>query len=272
MSLHTQTVPGGPGRMVFLHGLMGRGKNFTRIAKDLSDDYTSLLVDLPDHGQSPWSKTFDYFRMADTAAAAIRSWLAVDPQGPGTVVLVGHSMGGKVAMELALRHQDLISHLIVVDISPVRASGSEDFDKLLGALEAIDLDRLESRAQADEQLRGPVPQLATRGFLLQNLRPSRDDTGAVRFAWQPNLALLHASLDRLADFPDPHTGPYPGPVLWIKGERSSYVLPAYTAEMRRYFPRCTKITIKGAGHWVHAEKPAEFVSAVRAFLDRSTDR
>lgn len=265
IELHTQQVAGGAGRLVFLHGLFGRGKNFMRIAKAMSTTHTSLLVDLPNHGASPWTETFDYLDMADCVAANLRA----DFARHGAVDLVGHSMGGKVAMLVALRHPDLVASLVVVDMSPVRAEGSEDFPHLLGALAGLDLSTLQSRTQADELLKPEIPALATRGFLLQNLRAVTGPDGHRGFAWQPNLRLLHDSLSTIAGFPDPHAPAFGGPVLWVAGERSSYVLPEYEPRMRELFPHTTKITIKGSGHWVHAEKPEAFVSALQAFFTRT---
>lgn len=264
MRLHTREVPGGPGRLVFLHGLMGRGKNFARIAKAMADTHTSLLVDLPNHGESPWTDAFSYLDMADTVAENLREDFAAN----GPIDLVGHSMGGKVAMLLALRHPELVRRLVVVDMSPVSTTGGEDFPHLLGALAGLDLGALKSRSQADALLADDIPALATRGFLLQNLRPRPDD-GGPRFSWQPNLALLRASLTQLGQFPDPQAPPFTGPVLWVAGQRSSYVLPEYEPRMRELFPRTTRITIKGAGHWVHSEKPGEFTSALQAFFART---
>ncbi|GAB2560349.1 alpha/beta fold hydrolase [Leucobacter ruminantium] len=257
--IHSAVVGDDSGhRVVFLHGLFGRGKNFTTIASGLRPELQSLLVDLPNHGQSGWTESFDYAEMADLVAAHLRAGFAAE----GPVDVVGHSMGGKVAMILALRHPDLVRRLVVVDIAPVaRTSSGTDFRHLLGALAALDLGSLEKRTDAAEALRGPIPNGTVRGFLLQNLKREGDG-----FRWEPNLGLLRSELDTIMDFPDQGDRTFPGPVLWIDGERSDYVTDADESAMRRLFPRTRRTTVRGAGHWVHAEAPDVVVAALRAFL------
>jgi len=247
-----------PHRVVFLHGLFGRGKNFSRIAKALEPEAQSLLVDLPNHGASAWTDEVAYVQMADSVAAHLRA----DFAATGAVDVVGHSMGGKVAMVLALRHPDLVHHLVVIDISPSRAaSGPGEFQRLLDSLATLNVDELESRTQADQQLQDLIPQPGTRGFLLQNL--VRTDDG---FRWEPNLDLLRASLDTITDFPDCGDEQFSGPVLWMGGSESAYITDADEPTMRGLFPYTVRMTIDGAGHWVHSEKPAETVEALRDFL------
>ncbi len=264
--LSTSEVGAGSRRVVFLHGLMGRGKNFTSIAKALADDFRSLLVDLPNHGDSGWTEDFDYAETADIVAAQLRAGFAAD----GPVAVVGHSLGGKVAMVLALRHPELVSALVVVDISPVpRDDGEGEFEHLLGTLSALDLAALDSRTDADEALSEPIGDARVRGFLLQNLRRVKDaDSGRSSFAWQPNLHMLYRALPQIGGFPDPGGAQYEGPVLWVAGGDSDYVRDEDADSMRELFPRTTRISIKGAGHWVHSERPEEFISTVRWFLTR----
>jgi pimeloyl-ACP methyl ester carboxylesterase len=276
--LHSATVDGparsaqsgadaAPHRVVFLHGLFGRGKNFTRIASGLLPEAQSLLVDLPNHGQSGWTTRFDYLEMADLVAAHLREGFASD----GPVDVVGHSMGGKVAMVLALRHPDLVRRLVVIDISPAASASSRgDFVHLLSALAGLDLATLERRVDAHERLREAIPNETVRGFLLQNLRRTEAGDPAERagadFAWEPNLRLLHEEIQTVMGFPDMRGGVFDGPVLWIRGDRSDYVSDADGPAMRELFPRTRRMTVRGAGHWVHSEKPDEVVAALRAFL------
>lgn len=257
MTIHATQVGESGERVVFLHGLFGQGKNFTQIAKALQPDLTSLLVDLPHHGRSAWSERVDYLEMADAVAEFLRGGFAAD----GPVHLVGHSMGGKVAMVLALRHPDLIDRLVVVDISPGDSDGSGEFEHLLDSLAAIDLAKVERRSEADEALQEPIPNRTVRGFLLQNLRAGEDGG----YAWQANLEVLRRDLGAIGGFPQ-LTATFDKPVLWVAGETSPYVQEADEAEMRRLFPRTRLVTIKGAGHWVHSEQPEAFVSALRVFL------
>lgn len=247
-------------RLVFLHGLFGRGKNFATIGKALQPEFRSLLVDLPNHGRSAWTEDFDYVQMADAVAGHLRAGFAQD----GPVDVLGHSMGGKVAMVLALRHPDLVRKLIVEDISPVgTGSGRSEFDHLLSALKDVDLGSVRSRADADTALQDRIPERGVRGFLLQNLTRTADG-----FVWEPNLDLLHGQLDTIMGFPaDQVEGQsFDGPVLWMGGEKSTYVKDEDEPVMEGYFPRTLRVTVKGATHWVHSDQPESFTAALRTFL------
>ncbi|MDP3968987.1 MAG: alpha/beta fold hydrolase [Nocardioides sp.] len=247
---------GGGAPVVFLHGLFGQGRNFTQIAKAMQPEFRSLLVDLPDHGRSDWTEEFSFEGVADLVAEELRSGFAAD----GPVHLVGHSMGGKVAMLVALRHPELVDRLVVVDISPVANEGTGEFEHLLDSLRGLDLEALERRSDADEQLSGPISDARVRGFLLQNLRSDADGYG-----WQANLDLLRRDLPAIGGFPEVE-GSFDHPTLWMAGERSPYVKDEHEPAMRALFPRVMQVTIKGAGHWLHSEQPEAFVSALRTFL------
>lgn len=259
-SLHTTTVGEDGPAVVFLHGLFGQGKNFTQIAKGLLPEYRSVLVDLPNHGRSGWTEHLDYAEMADLIAEDLRSGPAADQP----VHLVGHSMGGKVAMVLALRHPELIDKLVIVDISPVSRSGSMgEFEHLLDSLAQVDLNTLASRREADEQLQDPIPASMTRGFLLQSL--AREDG---EFRWLSNLGLLRAELEVIGGFPEFGEEQFTGPVLWIAGAESPYIKDEHRPEMRALFPKAHLIRLKDAGHWVHAEQPDAFISVLQHFFQK----
>jgi pimeloyl-ACP methyl ester carboxylesterase len=236
---------------VFLHGLLGQGKNWSTIAKALLPA-SSLLVDLPDHGRSPWSNDVSYESMADAVAELLRS-MAVP------VTLVGHSMGGKVAMLVALAHPELIGRLAVVDISPSERNAGE-FVRYLDAMLAIDLPHVASRADADAQLLAAAPDPVVRGFLLQGLQ--RTDVG---WAWLPNLEGLRRGIARIGGWPVV-SGTYDGPVLWMGGDRSDYVTRDELPTMRALFPRVRLVVVKGAGHWVHADQPAVVADTLRQWV------
>ena len=242
--------------VVFCHGLFGQGKNWTGIAKQLTDDYRVLLVDMPHHGRSPWRDTFDYVSAADEVAGLLS---ADDP-----VTLVGHSMGGKIAMLVALRHPELVDRLCVVDVSPVGYQHGSEFAGYIEAMQAIDLSSLERRGDADEQLEEAVPNATVRSFLLQNLRHHGDT-----WSWQANLDVLGRDLDELAGWPEDRlegTAAYARPVLWVAGQNSGYVQDDYAPAMDRWFPKNRRVTVKGAGHWLHSEQPEVFVQVLRRFL------
>lgn len=263
MSLQTRTIGESGPRVAFLHGVLGQGRNWTEIAKDLVADpgIRATLVDLPNHGRSDWTEDFSYVAMADAVADELRA-LAPDE----TWVVLGHSMGGKVAMILALRHPELMRALIVVDIAPFSYGSVErDFTTIIRALRGLDLDAVASRGDADKRLTAAIPNPGTRGFALQNLRRGRETP----WVWQANLDLLQANLAALGGWPDDIAEPgttYDGPVMWLNGADSIYVQPKVVPVMRELFPTTRTVTVKGAGHWVHTDEPEVFVSSVRAFL------
>jgi pimeloyl-ACP methyl ester carboxylesterase len=258
-ALHTTSYGEHGGRVVFLHGLFGQGRNWTGIAKALASDHRVLLVDLPDHGRSAWTEQFDFFEVADTIASAI------EEQDPGEpVTLIGHSLGGKVAMVLALTHPALVERLCVVDIAPVVYQRMSEFAGYIDALCGLDLEALTQRADADAALAPAVPNSVVRSFLLQNLRREGDD-----WRWQPNLQGLKRDLAVLGSWPEERLAgiaPYGGPVLWVGGAKSDYVTDAYAPAMDRWFPQNRRVTIKNAGHWVHSEQPEVFGEVVRRFV------
>jgi pimeloyl-ACP methyl ester carboxylesterase len=258
-------------RVVFVHGLFGQGKNWTTIAKGLADGHRVTLLDLPNHGHSPWTDRVDYLDMAELVATELE-------QFGEPVTLVGHSMGGKVAMQLALRRPELLRALVVVDIAPVEyplqggRTDDEDeeaspFAAYIDAMREMDLDALTSRDDADQTLRAAVPSRMVRSFLLQSLVREESGTGG-GWRWRLNLDLLDRDLGELRGFPDPPPGSsFDGPVLWIAGANSTYVLPEDRPHMDALFPSTRLVKIKDAGHWVHSEQPEVFVETLRLFLD-----
>ncbi|TQJ49945.1 alpha/beta fold hydrolase [Phycicoccus sp. SLBN-51] len=257
MSLHTTDLGDRGSRVVFCHGLFGQGKNWTQVGKQLATDHRVTLVDMPHHGRSSWPEEFDYVDVADRVAQLLD---ADDP-----VTLVGHSMGGKAAMVLALRHPELVARLCVVDMSPVDYGGhAGEFRRYIDAMQGMDLDAITTRAEADAALVDAVPNNTVRSFLLQNLR--RDGDG---WRWQANLEVLGRDLAELGGWPEDDlagTSPYEGPVLWVAGETSPYVSDEFAPAMERYFPRVRRVTVKGAGHWVHSEQPEIFLEVLRRFV------
>lgn len=259
-----QTVLGDHGdRIVFLHGLFGQGKNWTSIGKGLAEDHRVLLLDLPDHGRSDWTERLSYSAMAGAVAHTLAE------MAPGERwTVIGHSMGGKVAMWLTLTRPELVERLCVVDMAPVDYHGLTSFGRYVEAMRSVELPDLRHRADAEAALTELVPDPVIRGFLLQNLRRESGPDGA-RWRWQMNLRLLGDQLDALSGWSSPQTAPYPGPVLWIAGADSDYVRTEYAPAMRDLFPAVRTITIKRAGHWVHAEQPEVFSTVLRRFVDQS---
>jgi pimeloyl-ACP methyl ester carboxylesterase len=238
-----------PPRFVLLHGLFGRGRNWMRIAQGLQPQGGSVLVDLPNHGASPWTDEISFPSMAEAVNAEIEALHQ-------PVVLVGHSLGGKVAMWAALTRPDLFAGVAIVDISPTDSGQVSAFGPYIEAMRAIDLATLPSKAAADQQLTAAVPSPAVRQFLLTNLR----DRGG--WSWQPNLDLLAASLPQLAGWPDAGERRFDRPTTWIVGEQSHYYRPDDLAAVRRHFPMAEPVVVPGAGHWVHADNPEAVITAL----------
>lgn len=256
--LYTEVVGVGRPRFAFLHGLFGRGRNWAGIAQALADTgRASVLIDLPNHGRSHWTDRFDYPSMAAEVADEIELRLG----SAASLILVGHSMGGKVAMLTALSRPALVSGLAVIDIAPGPSGQVGTFAPLISAMRAVDLTSLRSRADAEAAMIAAVPEEHVRLFLLQNLRRRP------RWHWQPHLDLLDSALAEVAGWPDVGTASYPGPVRWITGERSTYVRTADEPEMRRLFPATRRVVVPDAGHWVHADDPEAVISALLDLAD-----
>src|ERR687890_790483 len=269
--LSGRTIGDAGPRVAFVHGLFGQGKNWTTIARRLAEEGRRVtLLDLPNHGHSPWTDRVDYLDMAQLVAAELES--SGEP-----VTLVGHSMGGKVAMQLALRRPELLRALVVVDIAPVtyplKGGRTDDPDEeaspfaaFIEAMRTMDLEGLRTRDEADQALRAAVPSRMVRSFLLQSL--VREGAGG-GWRWRLNLELLERDLGELRGFPEPPPGAsFDGPVLWVAGANSTYVLPEDRPHMDALFPTTRLVRIKDAGHWVHSEQPEIFLTTLRLFLER----
>lgn len=243
--------------VVFLHGLFGSGRNWLGIAKALSPRFDVILADLRNHGDAPWNPDAGYEALAADVAALL------DRLELPRVRLVGHSMGGKAAMVLALTAPERVERLVVVDIAPVNYGPG--LDGLLESMRALDLRDITRRADADRALAPAVPDPAVRAFLLQNLEP-RDG----RLAWRLNLDALAAAMPVIRGFPDlPTSAAFAGRTCLIRGESSDYVRPDHEPVIRRLFPNADLHTVAGAGHWVHAERTEAFLEVLTGCLDPS---
>ena len=252
MRLHLRQLGHGE-PLVVLHGLFGSGENWLSVASPLTERFRLYLLDLRNHGQSPHDERIDYPLMA----ADVREFFATENLDAAT--LLGHSMGGKVAMRLALDEPSLVKKLIVADVAP--RAYPRAHDAIFAALLALDLTAFERRQQIEEALGQQIPSLAMRRFLLKNL--GRDDGG--RFFWKMNVRSLYENYDRLCQAVNGQ-GPFEGPTLFLRGGKSAYITPADETEIRRQFPAARIATISSGGHWIHADAPDEFVRLVLAFL------
>ena len=263
--LHTLAAGTSGPRIAFLHGLFGQGRNWSQIAKALSgpdgDQAQCLLVDMPDHGHSPWSDHFSLQAYAASVAATLRA------TAPGERwTLVGHSLGGKVAMIVALSQPDLIERLAVIDIAPRHYRSHQWFVDYVNVMRALPLDTLPDRASANAALAQHIPDPAVCAFLLQNLR--RHGTA---WSWQINFDVLArpgTGPAGVAGWPTADATAYPpfrGPVAWVAGAESTYITDRDAEPMRALFPRVTQVTVKDAGHWVHSDQPEVVTQILRRF-------
>ncbi len=237
--------------ILIIHGLYGSGRNWGVIAKRLSDRGKIVAVDLRNHGDSFWSDSHGYPEMAADLAEVIEA------QGMSMDV-VGHSMGGKAAMVLALTRPDLVNRLIVADIAPVAYTHSQI--QFIDAMRSVDLSRVEKRSDAAAQLAAHVQDPSLQAFFTQSL-----DVKGKR--WTLNLDALANEMPKILGFPDV-TGRFEKPTLFLSGAESDYVTPDHRPAIKALFPKARFAKLPGAGHWLHAEKPRAFEASVRAFLDQ----
>lgn len=248
--LHTirHGSPGPHPPLLIAHGLFGSARNWGVIAKRLSDTRQVVAVDMRNHGSSFWSDSHSYPDLATDLAAVLG-------QLPTLADVLGHSMGGKAAMTLALTQPDLVRRLVVADIAPVAYTHTQQ--PQIDAMRRVDLAHVANRAEAEAQMQATSPAIAA--FLLQSL-----DLAERR--WRVNLDVLERDMGQITGWPAV-TGHFPRPALFLAGADSDYVRPEHRATIRALFPRARFARITGAGHWLHAEKPREFEETVRAFLD-----
>jgi pimeloyl-ACP methyl ester carboxylesterase len=240
--------------VVILHGLLGSARNWSSFARRLGASHRVFALDLRNHGASPWADAMSYDQMADD----VRAFLA--RQGLSSAAVIGHSMGGKVAMRLALTQGQQVERLVVVDIAPV--AYRRGFNAYVEAMRDLDLSGINRRAEADALLADKVADRGVRGFLLQNLASGEDG-----LAWRVALQALSDNMPAIMSFPGPPAGArYGGLALFVAGGRSDYVRPEHHAEILRLFPHARIETIPDIGHWVQAEAPDRFFELVADFL------
>jgi pimeloyl-ACP methyl ester carboxylesterase len=254
--LYFQDYPGPSGSppLVLLHGLFGSSANWRGIAKRMSDSRRVLAVDMRNHGRSFNDEQMTYPAMAGDILDTLKA------QGIGRADLLGHSMGGKAAMVVALEHPEKVNRLIVVDIAPVIYTHTHL--PLIEAMMRIDVAGLKSRSEADEELEGSIEDRATRQFLLQSLEKTGEG-----YRWRLNLEALKRAMDDLVGFPDAAGSVFDGPTLFLYGAGSDYVQAEHRPRIERYFRNAEYEAIDNAGHWVHADQPGALVQSVRHFLE-----
>ncbi len=241
--------------LLIVHGLFGSGRNWGVIARNLADVRETVTLDMRNHGSSPRAPTQSYADMAGDLAEVIET---LSELRGGPVDVLGHSMGGKASMVLALTRPDLVRRLVVADIAPV--AYSHDQIQNIDAMRAFDLTGLTSRGEADRRLALTIPDPALRAFFLQSL-----DLKVSPARWRLNLDVLEAEMPLIVGWPAVK-GSFAGAALFLSGGDSRYVLPQHRPAIRAMFPKSRFAKLAGVGHWLHAEKPREFEETVRVFL------
>lgn len=246
--------------LILLHGLFGSLDNLGGVARGLQEHWQIHALDQRNHGKSPHTDTMTYPEMADDVLAYM------DAQGLDKASLLGHSMGGKVAMQVALKAPERVEQIIVADISPVTYKPRHD--NVLAGLKSVDLENVQSRQDADKQLAEHVEEAGVRQFLLKNLAPVSDDQkneSSARYQWRLNLPVIDSAYEDLSAAPE-GDGPFNGPVLFIKGADSAYIQTKHRDIISKLFPNAELRIIDGTGHWLHAEKSETFIALCRRFL------
>ncbi|XOV66780.1 MAG: alpha/beta fold hydrolase [Fluviicola sp.] len=237
--------------LMILHGLFGFSDNWQTHAKKLADYYRVILVDLRNHGRSDWSDEFSYEIMADDVLELCDDLELED------LVLVGHSMGGKVAMQVAAKREELLSKLVVVDMG-IKGYPMHH-DHIIEGIKAVKIDAIDARSEADDQLKEHIDSYGVRQFLLKNMYWKEKG----KLAWRMNLSVLEREMPNiLSGF---EADEIFTPTLFIRGAMSNYILDEDIPSIEAQFPDVEIITIEDAGHWVHAEAPEEFQEALLGF-------
>lgn len=239
--------------VILLHGLFGSLRNLSQVSKALADHYSVYLLDMRNHGSSPHSIEMDFAAMAQDVIEFM------DRQKMPRAHLLGHSMGGKAAMQLALTHPERVNKLIVADIAPV--TYSRRHDPVIEGLTLLNQAELQSRREADRLLADYVPEPEVRAFLLKSL--TRTESG--HFKLKFNLKDIAANYHNIIEAPK--GVPFNGPTLFIKGSESPYIQAKHREEVLRLFPNASMKVIAQTGHWLHAEKPTIFNRIALQFLD-----
>lgn len=241
--------------IIILHGLFGSLDNWMSLGKELSEDYQVWLVDNRNHGQSPQSKEFDYSIMAEDLKEFIITHQIVDP------IIIGHSMGGKVAMHFASFYPELLDKLIVVDIAPVNYPVHHA--QILTAMRNVNFSTVSRRGDVDEILAEKIDEVGVRQFLLKNLYWKTKE----QLDWRFNFKVLDETIEEISAGMK-ISEPYKGKTLFIAGGKSDYITEQYNDKIFKFFPFATIKSIAHAGHWIHAEAPQDFLTFVKGFIKK----
>ncbi len=240
--------------LLILHGLFGSADNWQTLGKQFAENFTVYFIDLRNHGQSPHSDEWSYGVMSEDIKELI------EDEGLDKILLMGHSMGGKVAMQFTISYPERVEKLIVVDIGPKKYPVTNQF--VIDAIDSLDLGTFKNRKEIDEKLMPMIPDYGTRQFLLKNLYWNEEQ----KLDWKFNYPVLKEKIKAVGEVTPMPSTPIEIPVLFVKGEKSDYIFSGDIKLITETFPHAKIVTIPGAGHWVHADKPMEFFTSVNEFL------
>ncbi|SNS44947.1 Pimeloyl-ACP methyl ester carboxylesterase [Ekhidna lutea] len=252
MKLNFRTLGEGE-PLIIMHGVFGSSDNWQTLGKVFAENFKVYLVDLRNHGNSPHSDEFDYDVMVKDVVELM------DDEGLPKALILGHSMGGKVAMHLATEHSEKVDKLIVVDIAPKYYPPHHQ--QIFDGFHSVDLDNLENRKDADEQMSKVIANMGVRQFILKNLDRKKDGS----FAWKLNVDAIQKAIEKVGEGIEGSVS-FEGVTLFIAGGKSDYITESDHDLIREHFPKAVIATVKDAGHWVHAEKPKELGEMVMEFL------
>jgi len=246
--------------LIIMHGIFGISDNWVTIGRKLAEKFSVYILDLRNHGQSPHSDTFNYIAMMEDLQEFIEDHQLENP------ILIGHSMGGKVAMHYSLEYPDDVNSLVVVDISMRKYPHRSNHISMIEAMLAVDFDKVEKREDVEEQLAKAIPSKPIRLFVMKNL----ERTQANHFKWRINLQALNDNISHVFEGVE-HPGIYENPALFIRGGRSDYISDEDMDKIWQHFPGATLKTIKGASHWIHAEAPDELCAMLSDFTGKTCE-
>ncbi len=252
MKLNFRTLGEGE-PLIIMHGVFGSSDNWQTLGKVFAEKFKVYLVDLRNHGNSPHSDEFDYTLMVADVVELM------DDEELTKAHVLGHSMGGKVAMHLATQHAEKVDKLVVVDIAPKYYPPHHQ--QIFEGFHSVDLENLENRKDADDQMAQVISNFGVRQFILKNLDRKKDGS----FSWKLNVDAIEKAIEKVGEGIEGDVA-FDGTSLFIAGGKSDYITDADHDLIREHFPKAIVATVKGAGHWVHAEKPKELGEMVMEFL------
>lgn len=243
--------------VLIIHGLFGSSRNWKSLARQFAENFKVILIDLRNHGDSPFDDAMSYDDMVSDVVSLLDQLKIL------STIIIGHSMGGKVAMKLCHLYPERVKKLIIADIAPI--SYTHNYDDILGPVLNLDLRNIGSRQDADKQLEAAIPDQRVRLFLLQNLALQQG-----KASWKLNWLALKENMSLLTGYEDISHWTISTPSLFIRGELSDYVSDQTWEIIGHYFLNAELATLENAGHWLHAEQPASFFNTVVKFIQNKT--